>query len=199
MAGRVTSTFTIRMEPDGRALALGFEDWAEGVERWDDVFPHVVRLIRNHHRRTFDSEGAATGPRQRWAPLSPAYAARKAREYPGRKILERTGALRRSLVDGGPGSRERVTRRSVEVGPAGRNLRIAQYHQDGTSRMKARTPVQYVKDMRGNKSLVWVINQMLQAKIVMHRRRALAGEKVTSADRTKLRGTLARLEDRRTR
>lgn len=43
--------------------------------------------------RNFDEEGR---PR-RWPPLSPAYARWKERHFPGRRILERTGRLRRSI------------------------------------------------------------------------------------------------------
>lgn len=41
------------------------------------------------------TEGAANG--RKWKPLSPEYAARKARKYPGRGILEATGLLSNSF------------------------------------------------------------------------------------------------------
>lgn len=51
--------------------------------------PIVARAIE----RNFAQEGRPLP----WPPLSPAYARWKERFYPGRKILERTGRLRRSI------------------------------------------------------------------------------------------------------
>lgn len=86
-------------------------------------------------RRQFSSEGGyGSGG---WAPLSPAYAARKARAYPGKPILERTGKLVGSL-----------TRRPFDVEDIhpsymrlGTSVAYARYHQRGTEKMPARPPV----------------------------------------------------------
>lgn len=59
---------------------------------WRDV---LAPFFFEQVQRAFDTEGAATG--SRWARLSPAYATWKRRHFPGRKILERSGRLRRSL------------------------------------------------------------------------------------------------------
>lgn len=85
----------------------------------------------------FDSEGGygAGG----WAPLSPRYAAWKQQQYPGRGILEATGALRDSLT----------TSLDVnEVGPrsmtVGSRVRYGRYHQSRRPRrtsLPRRAPV----------------------------------------------------------
>lgn len=72
-----------------------------------------------------------------WAPLSPAYARWKAREYPGKKILERTGDLKSSL-EGGPGAIRIVTKDALVLGTS---IPYARYHQSGTSRMPQREVV----------------------------------------------------------
>ena len=53
----------------------------------------AVGVVDTAIRRNFDEEGRP----ERWWPLSPAYASEKARKFPGRKILERTGRLRQSI------------------------------------------------------------------------------------------------------
>lgn len=57
---------------------------------WPRLVPVFVRWMREQ----FESEGAWGG--ETWAPLSPAYAARKARRYPGKRILVATGDLRKA-------------------------------------------------------------------------------------------------------
>jgi phage gpG-like protein len=53
----------------------------------------AVPVVAAAIQRNFDQEGRP----ERWPPLSPGYALWKAARYPGRKILERTGALRSSI------------------------------------------------------------------------------------------------------
>ncbi len=92
-------------------------------------WPAVVTLQRGWWRSQFESEGrfAAAG----WAPLSPAYAAWKARRYPGKPILQATGQMRRAFDN---------PQRSVS--PHTLTLTVndpkAAFHQDGTNNMPAR-------------------------------------------------------------
>lgn len=92
-------------------------------------WPLIVPLVTAWWRAQFETEGEFGG--QRWAPLSAHYAARKAIDHPGKKILEATGALRRSAS---------TPRRSVT--PMSLTLTIddpkLEYHQEGTGRMPAR-------------------------------------------------------------
>lgn len=60
----------------------------------DQLLAPAVPVVAAAIERNFDEEGRPV----RWPPLSPRYALRKARFYAGRKILERTGRLRRSIL-----------------------------------------------------------------------------------------------------
>lgn len=85
-------------------------------------------------RRQFATQGGYSGG---WAPLSPRYAAWKAKHYPGKTILRRTDDLFRSLTEGPeivilePGYM--VLGSAVEYGP---------YHQEGAGRLPRRRPVE---------------------------------------------------------
>lgn len=92
-------------------------------------WPLVVPLVTAWWKLQFESEGAFGG--EKWAALSPMYEQRKRMLYPGRKILEATGALRRA-----------ASSPSRSVTPTTLTLTIddpkAEFHQQGTSRMPAR-------------------------------------------------------------
>ncbi len=83
----------------------------------------------------FAAEGAFE-ERPRWQDLSPAYALWKSRNYPGRKILERTGRLKKSLTNrGGSDSVLNITPKSLSVGT---KVPYAILHQKGTNRLPMR-------------------------------------------------------------
>lgn len=92
-------------------------------------WPRVVPLVTGWWRRQFETEGSFAG--HAWSPLSPDYAARKASLYPGKGILQATGALR--------GAASRPARAQT---PTSLTLSIDDpklgYHQAGTPRMPAR-------------------------------------------------------------
>lgn len=61
----------------------------------DQLLAPALPVVAAALARNFDEEGRPV----RWAPLSPRYAAYKARRFgAGLRILERTGALRRSIA-----------------------------------------------------------------------------------------------------
>ena len=81
---------------------------------WTVVFiPRYLELVQQN----FETEGELSGYVSGWPDLEPAYAAWKARHFPGRKILERTRRLRESLA---PGASK--TEQLLQAGP--RELRI---------------------------------------------------------------------------
>lgn len=107
-------------------------------DRGDDFSPMFESLAEDFYsieRAQFASEGrfASAG----WAPLSSAYAARKARLHPGKTILRATDALFESLT-GGAGSTRRITNDEMYLAGAAHGI----FHQRGTRRMPRRRPVE---------------------------------------------------------
>lgn len=87
-------TFTIegqtQLSRELLIVASRVKDWtpafAEAAEYLKDVFSNDV----------FDTEGAAID--ERWDPLSKAYAYQKSKKFPGKGILEATGAMRNGFM-----------------------------------------------------------------------------------------------------
>lgn len=59
------------------------------------AFQQIAARFALIMKEQFDSEG---GRAHKWAPLSPGYAAQKELRYPGKPILQASGALMRSLT-----------------------------------------------------------------------------------------------------
>lgn len=72
----------------------GFNRYAEDVQDWRPAFERIYENFLDIERRTFRAQGYPA----RWKRLSPAYAAWKAKHYPGKPILQKTGRLMRSLT-----------------------------------------------------------------------------------------------------
>jgi phage gpG-like protein len=84
--------------------------------------------------------------RTRWQDLSPSYAKWKARHYPGRKILERTGRMRTSLtLRGGMDSVYMLSPSALAVGTL---VPYAMYHQTGTKRMPMRKIIELTAEQK---------------------------------------------------
>lgn len=125
------------------------------------AFEKMADAFAQAETRQFDSEGGyGSGG---WAPLSPSYAAWKAIHYPGKPILERTGALRRALTTR-PLGVERIEDEFGEFGVGGSlgsGVDYAVYHQQGTPKMPARPPVAFPESVKREfvKILqVWLVN-----------------------------------------
>ena len=103
---------------------------------------------------------AAQGPG--WAALSPEYAAWKAAHYPGKPILQRTGALLGSLT-GGAGFIREITDEAMTLGT---RVGYARFHQRGTGRMPKREVIRLQPEDR----LRWA--KIMQKHLVAEARRA---------------------------
>lgn len=128
-----------------RNLSLAFERAAVDASRWSEfVFPRVVAILEDEVNLQFEGEGV--GPRRgSWAPLKPKYAAWKARHFPGRAPLVRTGRLRAALTQSSAGGALRhYTRTELRYGTAG--VPYASFHQTGTDRMVDRPPFDFGPD-----------------------------------------------------
>jgi phage gpG-like protein len=70
---------------------------AEKVKDWTPAFEQTAYELKStFQNEVFDTEGGAI--EESWAPLSKAYAYAKAKKYPGKGILERTGTMRNSFM-----------------------------------------------------------------------------------------------------
>ncbi len=105
------------------------QDLSPGMEAIKDDFEFIVN-------RQFETNGGYRSGG--WAPLDPEYRVAKAKQFPGRGLLERQGHLRGSFF-GGPGSVSNVGSHSLTLGS---DDPVARYHQEGTSKMPARPIVQ---------------------------------------------------------
>ena len=116
------------------------------ADRTDDMSPVFEVLARDFYkieRSQFRTQGRFSGG---WQELSPAYAARKARKYPGTKILHATGDLEASLTRfGARNSVREITRDSLLIGTS--NPKAA-YHQHGGDNLPQRRPVELSKGTR---------------------------------------------------
>lgn len=102
----------------------------------------MARSFREVQARQFNSEGSfGSGG---WAPLSPAYAAWKAKRYPGKPILVRTGALKESLTRR-PFGVEELEEQFMVIGS---DVEYGAYHQSGGGNLPRRRPVELRESTR---------------------------------------------------
>jgi len=132
MPGATVFEIEIAGEKQISRVLEGIEARAEDLRPvWDVIAQDFGRIVA----RQFATEGGLGRP---WPPLSPAYAAWKARHYPGRPILVRTGRLKESLVGRTIDTVDERTRDSLTLGTA---VPYAIYHQKGTKKMPPRPPI----------------------------------------------------------
>ena len=109
----------------------------------------------------FESEGEPVGG---WAALSPAYAAWKMRKFPGRKILELTGRLKRSLtLEGGGLGPDGIYEEGPTSLTVGTSVPYARFHQMGTPKMPQRR-------------FLWLSNEQAYGKLLHRYLISLAAE-----------------------
>lgn len=90
-------------------LGMIMEDFGWAFDLIEEDYFETVRNI-------FENEGAWDG-RPGWKPLSKDYADAKEDQYPGKKILERTGSLKKSyLMKGAKGNVYRRTKTKLTLG-----------------------------------------------------------------------------------
>jgi phage gpG-like protein len=92
---------------------------------WRPAFDQASKELQDIFANdVFQSQGRAISTR--WEPLSPEYAARKARKYPGKGILEATGRMRNSF--------KRMFR--PDMGAVWNTAEYFKYHQSNKPRRK---------------------------------------------------------------
>jgi phage gpG-like protein len=77
-----------------KQISRGFDFVGKELSNLTQPLTKARDLLLKTFKENMDKEGGIFG---QWAPLSPRYAEQKAEKYPGTKILERTGLMRRSF------------------------------------------------------------------------------------------------------
>jgi phage gpG-like protein len=117
------------------------ERFSDAVEDARPAWEAIADRFAHVERRQFGTEGRhASGG---WAPLSPRYAAWKARHYPGRPILVREGDLRASLTQR-PFGVERIEPHDAWLGS---DVAHGRYHQRGQG-VPRRRPIELTEQER---------------------------------------------------
>lgn len=118
----------------------GVQQTIQAIETWEadlgNLRGPLVGLAREVIAPLLLARFKAGGPG--WAPLSPAYAAWKAKHYPGRGILERSLAMETAFA-GGVGWEIVVTADTLRIDPS--RVPYWRAHQAGTKHLPAR-PIQ---------------------------------------------------------
>lgn len=146
-------------------LSRALSRFGATIEDWRPLWRDLGAELRAIEETAFATEGA-TVEGGGWEPLSPAYAQWKATHHPGRPILELTGALKESLTRLGGDHIERYNRRSMVFDTRDPK---ALWHQLGTSKMPARSPVglsEADKRRITRNALRWVVSMERGAGLV---------------------------------
>lgn len=130
--------------PELRRITVAFERAGDEIADFGKhVFSKLGPVFEAEEARQFDAEGG--GPSGGWAALSPAYAAWKEKRYPGKPILEASGALRAALTQSSSPFAERsYSGDTFEFGTHG--VPYATAHQFGTAALVARPPIDLSSD-----------------------------------------------------
>lgn len=121
-----------------RTIARTVEAAADMRPAWEVLADRFAAM----ERRQFDTEGKfGSGG---WAPLSPRYAAWKARHYPGKTILRRTDRLYHSLTSR-PLGVEVIEPAFAILGSA---VPYGEHHQHGGGNLPRRRPVELPESER---------------------------------------------------
>ena len=103
---------------------------ADHISDFSPAFRDVKNAFVRYQREEFKTQGVHGG--HAWAVLSPKYLAWKRKHYPGRRILELTGDLRKTLTSQ---LQTFITPRRLVMWSASE---VAAYHQEGAGNLPAR-------------------------------------------------------------
>lgn len=117
-------TISIEGSEQATYMLRGIE---QGINDLRPIWKDVDTIFRAFMRQIFQSEGAYGG--SKWRALNPAYAARKARQWGARPILQASGALMSSFVSASDA--DHVYRVGPTFGEFGSRKRYAKAHQYG--------------------------------------------------------------------
>lgn len=121
---------TIEMRPSAQRIGQVLEDFYRGALELRPAFERIVEDFLGLEAKRFSRRGG-------WKPLSPAYAARKARDFPGAPPMVRTGRMMAALTGRSGDFRANIeaTGLTVEVDvPVRRGFPLWAVHQHGAHR-----------------------------------------------------------------
>jgi phage gpG-like protein len=131
--------------PGRERVSVGLSRWGHALTDWRPFFrEYVAPAFFDLVRFNVEKQGRLVGG---WAALSPAYAAWKARHYPGKTILRRTDRLYGSLAfaNGQPGPEGVFRTPSLTTAEMGTAVPYARFHQQGTDRPMPARPVLFLE------------------------------------------------------
>lgn len=132
-------TFTFLGETQVDRTLDGIVDRSTDMRPAWDVLSHSFSQME---REQFGSLGAYGG--QTWSPLSPRYAAWKARHFPGKSIMQRSGDLFRSLAGAAPS----IDIRELNYAIFGTDVEYAGFHQRGGGNLPQRKVIEMPDSLR---------------------------------------------------
>lgn len=133
--------FSITVEGE-QVFDRSFNRLDQSVSDFRSIWPFVTGTIYGIFGRAFDTEGASTAA-GKWKALTPAYAKRKAIEFPGQTILRREDTLFESLTD--PEAADAVFLPEVDQLIIGSRTPYARAHQKGLGNLPARPIISFTE------------------------------------------------------
>jgi len=156
----------VYFEIDGDVqLARALSRFGDNVKDLRPAFWDITKLFWDIEKQQFNTEGGyGSGG---WKGLSPNYEAWKARNYPGKPILQRTGRMMSSLTGQTGDTIKELNPMSLRLGTS---VNYAIYHQEGTSRgLPKRKPIQLTEQDKRNwvKTIQrWLVNMAKEAGLL---------------------------------
>lgn len=129
-----------------RQVSLGLLDLEDGMRDLGEPLGVIGDRIVEGVREQMDTEGRR-GLGRRWQPLSDPYREWKQRNYPGRKMLVRTGGMKGALLD--KRAALTVTDSRVIYEPRGERAEVAARHQSGDGPPRRKIVALTGMDVRG--------------------------------------------------
>jgi phage gpG-like protein len=110
------------------AFSRGMNSYAQNVQDWRQVFEEIYDNFADIEKKIFQRRGFPN----RWTKLSPSYAAWKRVHYPGKPIMQLTGALLASLTGRGQATAQNTIKIIEKLrAEFGTDLPYAHAHQHG--------------------------------------------------------------------
>lgn len=124
-------------------LRRSFSRFAEDIKDLSPAFRAIALDFKKVEKKQFDSEGAYGS--HGWKPLNPKYAAWKAKNFPGRPLMVKTGYLKESLTEENPWTIQDVKPLELHFGT---RLNYALRHQTGGGRLPQRRLIDLTEEVK---------------------------------------------------